>query len=97
MVIFTPAAISLYARAHPNVQDELVRWMRITEAADWSSLADIRRDFNSVDYVKNDRYVFNVKGNQYRIVAMIHFNVRSLYIRFIGTHSEYGKIDVSVA
>ena len=75
------AAISLYVRAHPDVQDELLRWVRITEAADWSSLADIRQDFNSVDYVKNDRYIFNVKGNQYRIVAMIHFSVRSLYVR----------------
>ena len=96
MVIFTPATISQYALAHPDVRDELIRWMRIVEAADWSSLAAIRQDFNSVDYVKNDRYVFNIKGNQYRIVAMIHFSVRSLYIRFIGTHSEYDKTDVSV-
>jgi mRNA interferase HigB len=96
MIVFTPATLSQYAQTHPDVQDELLRWLRIVEAADWSSLADIRRDFNSVDYVKNDRYVFNVKGNQYRLVAMIHFKVRSLYIRFIGTHNEYDDIDVSV-
>lgn len=69
--------------------------MRIVEAADWGSLADIRQDFNSVDYVKNDRYVFNIKGNQYRLVAMIHFRVRSLYVRFVGSHAEYNKINVS--
>ncbi|WP_281168493.1 type II toxin-antitoxin system HigB family toxin [Spirosoma spitsbergense] len=77
------------------MHDELLRWMRVVEAADWSSVADIRQDFNSVDYVKNDRYVFNIKGNQYRLVAMIHFRVRSLYIRFIGTHSAYDRINVS--
>ena len=77
------------------MHDELLRWTRIVEAADWASLADIKQDFNSVDYVKNDRYVFNIKGNQYRLIAMIHFRVRSLYIRFIGTHSEYDRIRAS--
>ena len=96
MIIFTPATISQYAHQHPDVHDELLRWMRIVEAADWSSLADIKQDFNSVDYVKNDRYVFNIKGNQYRLIAMVHFRVRSLYVRFIGTHSEYNKVDASV-
>lgn len=96
MIIFTPATISQYAQQHPDVHDELLRWMRIVEAADWSSLADIKQDFNSVDYVKNDRYVFNIKGNQYRLIAMVHFRVRSLYVRFIGTHSEYDKVDASL-
>lgn len=96
MIIFTPATISQYAAGHPDVHDELLRWMRIVEAADWSSLADVRQDFNTVDYVKNDRYVFNIKGNQYRLIAMIHFRVRSLYVRFIGTHAEYDKIDASL-
>lgn len=96
MIIFTPATISQYANSHPDVHDELLRWMRIVEAADWSSLADIKQGFNSVDYVRNDRYVFNVKGNQYRLIAMIHFRVRSLYVRFIGTHSEYDNVDASI-
>lgn len=96
MIIFTPATICQYAGDHPDVHDELLRWMRIVEAADWSSLADIKRDFTGVDYVKNDRYVFNIKGNQYRLIAMIHFRVRSLYIRFIGTHSEYDNVDASI-
>lgn len=95
MIIFTPGTVSQYARDHPDVHDELLRWMRIVEAADWSSLADIKQDFNSVDYVKNDRYVFNIKGNQYRLIAMIHFRVRSLYVRFIGTHNNYDKINAS--
>ena len=95
MILFTPAILSLYAVAHPDVYDELLRWKLIVEAANWGSLADVKQDFNSVDYVRNDRYVFNVKGNKYRLIAMIHFRVRSLYIRFIGTHSEYDHLDAS--
>ena len=55
--------------------------------------ADVKNEFNHVDFVGNDRYVFNIKGNKFRLVAIIHFNIRTLYIRFIGTHTEYDKID----
>ena len=51
--------------------------------------------FNSVDAVGNDRFVFNIRGNNYRIVAMIFFDIRTVYIRFVGTHKEYDKIDCS--
>ncbi|MCB0517743.1 MAG: type II toxin-antitoxin system HigB family toxin [Saprospiraceae bacterium] len=47
--------------------------------------------FNSVDYVGNDRYVFNIRGNNYRLFAMIFFNKRTVFVRFIGTHAEYDK------
>ena len=63
--------------------------------ADWSCFADIKNTFNSVDYVGNDNYVFNVKGNDYRLVVRIIFKIRHVYIRFIGTHAEYDKIDAS--
>jgi mRNA interferase HigB len=65
------------------------------KAADWKSLTDIRRSFNNVDFVGNDRYVFNIKGNHYRLVAMIFFSRRTVYIRFVGTHREYDAIDVT--
>jgi mRNA interferase HigB len=53
----------------------------------------MKQTFNSADSVGNDRYVFNVGGNKYRIVAMIHFNKRTVYLRFVGTHKQYDKID----
>ena len=53
----------------------------------------MKKSFNSVDSVGNDRYVFKVSGNKYRIVAMIHFSTRTIYIRFVGTHKQYDKID----
>ena len=53
----------------------------------------MKRTFNSVDTVGNDRYVFDIKGNQYRLIALIIFKVRTVFILFIGTHQEYNKID----
>ena len=53
----------------------------------------MKKTFNTVSTVGNDRYVFNIKGNDYRLVTMIFFDIRTIYIRFIGTHSEYDNID----
>lgn len=62
------------------------------ERATWSTLADIKKTFGSADYVGNDRYVFNIKDNDYRLVAMIFLQAGLVYIRWIGTHAEYDKI-----
>ncbi|WP_205635860.1 type II toxin-antitoxin system HigB family toxin [Algoriphagus antarcticus] len=67
-------------------------WYSITSKKDWLSINDSRKDFNSVDYVGNNRFVFNSKGNTYRLIAIISFNASKVYIRFIGTHTEYDKI-----
>ena len=63
--------------------------------SNWNKLADVKETFSDIDFVGNDRYVFNIGGNKYRLVAMIHFSTRTVYIRFIGTHKEYDKIDCS--
>lgn len=73
----------------------LERWYEITESAEWSSFADIKADFGSVDYVGNQHYVFNIKGNTYRLVVVIKFIMGYVFIRFVGTHEEYDKIDAS--
>ncbi|MBR1869555.1 MAG: type II toxin-antitoxin system HigB family toxin [Bacteroidales bacterium] len=71
----------------------LERWYKITEEADWKSFSDVKKDFGSVDSVGNQHYVFNIKGNSYRIVAVIKFVMGFVYVRFVGTHEEYDKID----
>ena len=84
-----------YWTKHPECEQPLTEWYLKTCRADWRSLSDMRRDFNSVDYVGNQHYVFNIKGNHYRLVAAIKYIPKLVYLRFIGTHDEYGKIDVS--
>lgn len=97
MVIVSRKAIHEYASTKSQATEALNEWYLKTKAADWSNLADVKNTFNSVDYVGNDNYVFNIKGNQYRLIARIIFPVRTVFIRFIGTHSEYDKIDASSA
>ncbi len=93
MVIISKSVINEFGLAHANSVDALNNWYITSKQADWSCLEDVWKDFPSCDYVGNDRYVFNVKGNHYRIVAMIFFSVRTVYIRFVGTHAEYNKIN----
>ena len=68
-------------------------WYRRVLAADWSPPADVKADFGTASVLKGGRVVFNVAGNKYRIVAWINYPYRVLYIRFIGTHAEYDRID----
>lgn len=77
---------------HASAEQPLSEWYAKTERAMWGSLPDIRKDDNSVDYVGNQRYVFNVGGNKYRIIAAIKFTPRLVYIRFVGMHQQYIKL-----
>lgn len=81
-----------YIAGHADTDTPLRDWYNKTSNALWGSLADIRQTFGSADFVGNDRYVFNIKGNSYRLVAMIFFQARMVYVRWIGTHAEYDKI-----
>lgn len=93
MRIITFAAIRDFSEKHADAEFPLRNWYSKTKKADWSSLGDMKKDFNNVDYIGNDRYVFNIKGNKHRLVAIIIFTIKKVYIRFIGTHIEYDKID----
>lgn len=68
-------------------------WYRRVLAADWSSPADLKADFGTASILKDGRAVFNIAGNRYRIVAWINYPYRVLYVRFIGTHAQYDRID----
>lgn len=73
----------------------LERWYNIVENSEWKDLNDIKMDFPSVDYVGNQHYVFNIRGNNYRLVVIIKFVMGYVFVRFVGTHKEYDKIDCS--
>ncbi len=93
MVIISKTNLVEFAAKHSDSEAALNKWYEISKKANWNSLNDIKQAFNTVDYVGNDRYVFNIKGNKYRLVVMIFFDIRTMFIRFVGTHSEYDKID----
>lgn len=93
MVVISKTIIVKFGQAYADSAKPLNDWWRITKGRQWQSLKDIKKDFGSVDYVGNDRYIFNIKGNKYRLVAMIFFDIRTVYIRYIGTHADYDRTD----
>ena len=93
MVILSKRRINAFSELDPRATDALLHWYKHCKAADWSKFSELKQTFRSADFVGNDRYVFNIKGNDYRLIAKIHFDVRTVYILFIGTHAEYDKID----
>lgn len=95
MRIFTEKPLKQYADIHPEAKSAIQDWVKKVKESNWNTLADIKQTFNSVDYVGNQRYVFNIKGNDYRLVVVIQFKPKFVYIRFISTHAEYDKIDCS--
>ena len=95
MRIIKYKAISDFTEAYPDAKVALDDWYAKTERSQWSCFADVKNTFNSVDAVGNKCYIFNIKGNLYRLVALILFVPKIVYIRFIGTHAEYEKKDCS--
>lgn len=93
MRIVTYKRIQEFVAKHADAETPLQVWYHTLRAKNWQHLNDLRQSFAGVDYVGNHRYVFNIKGNDYRLVAIISFAAQKAYIRFIGTHAEYDKID----
>ena len=92
MVVLTKPVLTDFSHKHADTTDVLNEWYKTTKNADWKDFNALKEYFPSTDYVGNDRYVFNIKGNSYRLIAMIFFDIRTVFIRFIGTHAEYSKI-----
>jgi mRNA interferase HigB len=95
MVVISKAVLKEFAEKYPDAEAALMKWHNETQAADWRNFNELKRTFNTADAVANDRYIFDIKGNQYRLIALIIFKVRTVFILFIGTHKEYDKIDAS--
>jgi len=80
---------------HGDAQEPLLAWYHDAKRADWESPDDIKRVYRNASIVANNRVVFNIKGNDYRLVVAIHYKTGIIFVRFVGTHSEYDKIDVT--
>lgn len=79
-----------------DAKEPLEAWYHETKKAKWESWADIKEKYSSASILKGSRVVFNISGNKYRLVVKINFPARIVYIRFIGTHKEYDKINAEV-
>ena len=78
---------------HADTEQQLKAWYNEAEQADWKTPNDIKKDYPSASILEDNRMVFNIKGNNYRLIVRIHYKYGVVWIRFIGTHTEYGKVD----
>lgn len=94
--IFAKRTIREFWEKHAETEQYLKTWYDIVRSAEWSGPSDIKQTFANASILKEGRVVFNVKGNDYRLVAKINFEKQWLFIRFIGTHAEYDRIDANL-
>ncbi|HJS54665.1 MAG TPA: type II toxin-antitoxin system HigB family toxin [Chitinophagaceae bacterium] len=95
MVVIAKKAINEFIEANPRSSKPLLEWYLKTKESDWKDFANIKKVFGSADSVGNGLYVFNIGGNKYRLIARIIFGARTVFIRFIGTHKEYDKVNIT--
>lgn len=91
--IIAKRTIREFWQKYPESKDYLETWYDTVRGAEWKGPNEIRRFYATVSILKNSRVVFNIKGNDFRLVAKINYEKQWLFIRFIGTHKDYNKID----
>ena len=78
----------------PAAKGPLLAWYREVEHEDWATPADVKAKYGSASNIGSERVVFNIKGNDYRLVVRINYAYRIVYVRFVGTHADYDRVDV---
>ncbi len=94
--IFNRATLQEFWRKHREAEQPLRAWHHEVESASWRGPADIREHYRTADFLVNNRVIFDIRGNKYRLVAAVKYApLFCIYVRFLGTHAEYDKIDAS--
>ena len=91
-VISTAKMIAFYTK-HSDAVQPLKAWLAEVKNANWKTPQEIKAQYRNASFLSNNRIVFNIKGNDYRIVVAVAYKLGAMYIKFIGTHSEYDKIN----
>ncbi len=81
---------------HPDAAIPLQTWFHDVKRATWTGPADIKAVYRNASFLANNRIVFNIKGNRYRLVVLVIYLHSVIYIRFVGTHEEYDRIDAAI-
>jgi mRNA interferase HigB len=94
--IFSKRTIRQFWELHPDSEQYLKTWFETVLNANWKSPHDIKNNFANASILKENRIVFNIKGNTYRLVAKFNFEKQWVFIKFVGTHKEYDQIDANI-
>ncbi len=95
MRIISKKILREFWEKHSDSQQQLKSWFQATQLCEWKTPIDIKREYPSASFLENNRVVFNIKGNKYRLIVRINYDYGMVWIRFIGTHAEYDKIEAN--
>ncbi|WP_445633626.1 Type II toxin-antitoxin system HigB family toxin [Nostoc sp. DSM 114161] len=95
MRIIARSTLRQFWETHPSSEQSLKAWYDEASRADWNSPTDIKSTYRNASIIANNRVVFNIKGNDYRLIVRIRYDIRIIFIRFVGTHSEYDNVDAT--
>ena len=84
-----------FAAKYPSAQQCVLAWCDEVKKAEWKNPVDIKKQYASVSILKNRRVVFNLKGNDYRLIVAVAYNTGFVFVKFIGTHQQYDAIDAN--
>lgn len=95
MRIIAKRILRNFWKKHADSEEPLKSWYRETERSEWKNINELKREYPSASILKDNRIVYNIKGNNYRLIVKFNFEYQIGWIRFIGTHAEYNKIDAN--
>lgn len=93
--IFAKSTLRLFWEKYPDSEQYLKTWYDTAMSSEWKTPSDVKKSYATASVLKDSRVVFNIKGNAYRLVAKFNYEKGWIFIRFIGTHTEYDKIDAN--
>jgi mRNA interferase HigB len=91
--IVSRAILNDYYRKHSETKSQLEAWYYEVKNSNWNSPIEIKERYGSASIIGDNRVVFNIKGNKYRLVVKINYKMKIVYLKFFGTHKEYNKIN----
>jgi mRNA interferase HigB len=93
MRVIAVSTLKAFWSHHPDAEQPLKAWYEEASNASWNQPADIKNQYRSASVLKNRRVVFNIKGNDYRLVVAIAYKLQIVYVKFVGTHKHYDAIN----
>jgi mRNA interferase HigB len=96
MRVIAKSTLKAFWLKHADAEVPLKTWYKIIEKADWNDAHDVKKTYADASVIGNNRIVFNIKGNRYRIVVYIVFKFGKIFIRFVGTQQQYDRIDAKM-
>jgi len=93
MHIVSIQTLRSFWQKHPNAERPLRAWYALAEKASWRSPAEVKEMLGNASFIGSNRVIFDIKGNDYRLIVLVEYRKGRIFIRFVGTHAEYDRID----